>query len=487
MFRSEDIALMRQKGIEPAVVERQIGYFRSGFPFLPVAAAAVPGEGIVQLTPEAIERLEAAYDRAGGALSVVKFVPASGAASRMFKEMYEFVQEGKEADSVHGALAQLEKFAFRDTLAAALPAEADERTIVENIVEGALGYGRSPKALILFHRYPDGSRTALEEHLVEGVHYARSGDGVVRIHFTISPEHEKAVRELVERVLPGYEKKYGVTYEIGYSQQKPKTDTIAVDAENKPFREKDGTVLFRPGGHGALLENLNDIDADLIFIKTVDNVCPDRMKADTVAYKKALAGYLLELQGRCFDYIKVLDGKADEKTLDEIAAFAQTHLSWKPAPDFAGKSVEDKKTILHELLDRPIRVCGMVRNEGEPGGGPFWVRNADGSLSLQIAESSQIAPEQKHLMREATHFNPVDLVCGVRNARGEKYDLPRFVDPQTGFISVKSKDGRELKAQELPGLWNGAMARWNTVFVEVPITTFSPVKTVNDLLRPQHQ
>ena len=490
MFRSEDIALMRRKGIEPAVVERQIGYFKAGFPFLPVAAAAVSGDGIVQLTPEAVECLEAAYDRAGGTLSVVKFVPASGAASRMFKEMYEFVQQGREASSVKEALAQLEKFAFHDALTEALPAGTDKRTIVENIVEGVLGYGKSPKALILFHRYPDGSRTALEEHLVEGAHYARSGDGVVRIHFTISPEHEKAVRTLVERVLPEYEKRYGVTYEIGYSQQKAKTDTVAVDAENKPFREPDGTVLFRPGGHGALLENLNDIDADLIFIKTVDNVCPDRMKGDTVKYKKALAGYLLELQGRCFDYIKLLDGEADEKTLDEIAAFARTHLSWKPTPDFLERLRSEPTEVIkavRDRLDRPIRVCGMVRNEGEPGGGPFWVKNGDGSLSLQIAESSQIAPEQKHLMREATHFNPVDLVCGVRNAQGEKYDLPRFVDPQTGFISVKSKDGRELKAQELPGLWNGAMARWNTVFVEVPITTFNPVKTVNDLLRPQHQ
>ncbi len=479
----KDTLQIISQGRDPEQAEAQLGFFRTGFPFLPVVAAAVPGDGIVQLAPAAIECLKAVYDQAAGALSAVKFVPASGAASRMFKEMYEFVQEGREAGSVKEALSQFEKFAFHDALKEALPVGADERTIIENIVEGVLGYGRSPKALILFHRYPDGSRSALEEHLVEGAHYARSGDGVVRIHFTISPEHEKAVRELVDRVLPDYEKKYGVTYDISYSRQKAKTDTIAVDAENEPFREKDGTILFRPGGHGALLENLNDIDADLIFIKTVDNVCPDRMKGDTVAYKKALAGYLLNLQKLCFECLQALDDDA----LDDITTFARTDLAWKPMPDFYGKSAEEKREILRELLDRPIRVCGMVKNEGEPGGGPFWVKNADGSLSLQIAESSQISPEQKHLMREATHFNPVDLVCGVRNARREKYDLSRFVDPQTGFISVKSKDGRELKAQELPGLWNGAMARWNTIFVEVPITTFSPVKTVNDLLRPQHQ
>lgn len=487
MFRPKDIALMREKGISPAVAEQQIGYFRAGFPFLPIEAAAVAGDGITRLTPDAAGRLVVSYEQAAETLSLVKFVPASGAASRMFKEMYEFVQEGTEYHSVAAALEQVEKFAFCDTLTADLPVDADDRTVVENIIEGVLGYGKSPKALILFHRYPEGNRTALEEHLVEGALYARSGDGKVNIHFTISPEHENGFRKLVDRVLPEYEKRYGVRYEISYSQQKPKTDTIAVDGNNEPFREADGSILFRPGGHGALLENLNDIDADLVFIKTVDNVCPDRMKPDTITYKKALAGLLLELQARCFGYLRQLEGETDDSLTDEIAAFARERLSWKPAPDFSGKNAEEKKRILRELLDRPIRVCGMVKNEGEPGGGPFWVKNSDGSLTLQIAESSQIAPEQKHLMREATHFNPVDLVCGIRNYKGEKFDLTRFVDPQTGFISVKSKDGRELKAQELPGLWNGAMARWNTVFAEVPIATFNPVKTINDLLRPQHQ
>jgi hypothetical protein len=486
----KDVSQIISQGRSPEQAEIQLGFFRTGFPFLPIDRAAVVGDGIERLSPEALVQLAAAWEQQVGGLSAVKFVPASGAASRMFKEMYEFVQQGKESASVREALSDLEKFAFHDALMEALPDGVDDRTVIENIVEGALGYGKLPKALILFHRYPypdGGPRTALEEHLVEGALYARSGDGVSGIHFTISPEHEKAVRALVDRVLPEYEKRYGVTYDISYSQQKAKTDTIAVDADNRPFREPDGTILFRPGGHGALLENLNELDAELIFIKTVDNVCPDRMKGDTVAYKKALAGLLLDRQEQCFAFLRKLDGDADEKMLDQIAFYAQTHLSWKPAPDFPGKSTEEQKEILRELLDRPIRVCGMVKNEGEPGGGPFWVKNADGSQSLQIAESSQIAPEQKHLMREATHFNPVDLVCGVYDHTGKKYDLTRFVDPQTGFISVKSKDGRELKAQELPGLWNGAMARWNTVFVEVPITTFSPVKTVNDLLRPQHQ
>jgi hypothetical protein len=486
MITEKDKKQMAAKGISPAQVETQLAFFRTGFPFLPITGAAVAGDGILRLEPERVERLIKEYDVRRRGLSAVKFVPASGAASRMFKEMYEFVNDGRESNSVREALDQLEKFAFHDRLMEALPAGVDDRMIVQNIVEGALGYGRAPKALILFHRYADAPRTALEEHLAEGALYALSGDGTVQIHFTISPEHESGFRQLVDAVLPAYEKKYGVRYAIGYSQQKPRTDTIAVEADNKPFREPDGSILFRPGGHGALLANLNELDADLIFIKTIDNVCPDRMKSDTVAYKKALAGLLIELQKRSFDLLKKLEKDADEKTLREAIDFVRNELQWKPAPDFNEKSPAAREEII-DRLDRPIRICGMVKNEGEPGGGPFWVGNGDGSLSLQIAESSQIAPEQKGLMREATHFNPVDLVCGVRDYRGRKFDLTRFVDPQTGFISVKSKDGRELKAQELPGLWNGAMARWNTVFVEVPISTFNPVKTVNDLLRLQHQ
>lgn len=483
----KDRVQMEAKGISPEQVEVQMAFFRTGFPFLPIAGAAVAGDGIVRLEPEQVEMFINGYDSYKKGLSVVKFVPASGAASRMFKEMYEFVNDGKASESVDDALANLKKFAFNEQLGQSLLEGSDGRSVVENIVEGALGYGKAPKALILFHRYADGSRTALEEHLAEGAMYALSGDGTVHIHFTISPEHEAGFQALVEKVKSGYEKKYGVKYDISYSQQKAKTDTIAVDMDNEPFRESDGSILFRPGGHGALLENLNDIDADVVFIKTIDNVCPDRMKPDTVAYKKALAGLLLELQSECFEYLKALDGNPDEKLLREIALFAGKELQWKPGPDFDKKTPEEKAGILRSLLDRPIRVCGMVKNEGEPGGGPFWVKNPDGSLSLQIAESSQIAPELKNLMQEATHFNPVDLVCGLRNYKGKKYDLMRYLDPQTGFISSKSKDGRELKAQELPGLWNGAMAFWNTVFVEVPISTFSPVKTVNDLLRPQHQ
>ena len=328
-----------------------------------------------------------------------------------------------------------------------------------------------------FHAYPDGARKAVEEHLVEGAAYA-STDGVARIHFTVSPEHRAGFESLLAEKVPLYEKRFGIRYEISFSVQKPSTDTIAVNPDNTPFRQEHGSLLFRPAGHGALIENLNEIDADIIFIKNIDNVTTDARRGDTIRYKKVLAGLLLELQEQAFAHLRALEaGTAD---LAEVAAFVEQRLCVKlPAAYDAA--------LLRAVLDRPIRVCGMVRNEGEPGGGPFWVANPDGTESLQIAESSQISPDDMPLMKSATHFNPVDLVCGVRTSQGGKFDLRRYTDPSTGFISSKSSGGRELRAQELPGLWNGAMARWNTVFVDVPITTFSPVKVVQDLLRPQHQ
>ena len=358
-----------------------------------------------------------------------------------------------------------------------LPAGADDRAIVNAIVGDGLNYGRKPKGLVTFHAYPEGARKAVEEHLVEGAAYAAAG-GVVRIHFTVSPEHVAGFEELLAAKVPLYEKRFGVRYEISFSVQKPSTDTLAVNPDNTPFRQDDGTLLFRPAGHGALIENLNEIDADLIFIKNIDNVTTDARRGDTVRYKKVLAGVLLDLQGRAFEYLKALEVGGAE--LEPIAEFIEKQLCVKLPAEY-------DSALLRAVLDRPIRVCGMVRNEGEPGGGPFWVGNPDGTESLQIAESSQIAPDDLPLMQSATHFNPVDLVCGVRDSKGCKFDLRRYTDPATGFISSKSSGGRDLRAQELPGLWNGAMAKWNTVFVDVPVTTFSPVKVVQDLLRPQHQ
>ena len=333
-------------------------------------------------------------------------------------------------------------------------------------------------------------RTALEEHLVEGAYYACNRDRTVRLHFTVSAEHVDGFRNKIREVQAKYERQAGVKYQITFSQQRPSTDTIAVRPDNTPFRNPDGSILFRPGGHGALLENLNDMDADIILIKNIDNVVPDAFKPDTIRYKKVLVSLLIGCQRQLFAFMRELQQPVSEERLAEVASFYRRQLFVDMPAAYASWPSERKQQYLLRLLDRPIRVCGMVRNEGEPGGGPFWVKDPDGSVSLQIAESSQIDmqdPVQASIAARATHFNPVDLVCGIKDYRGQKYDLLRFRNPDTGFITRKSKDGKELKAQELPGLWNGAMADWNTVFVEVPVSTFNPVKTVNDLLRDQHQ
>ncbi len=487
MFTEQDKRQLEARGTGTDQGERMLDYFRKGFPYLPITAAAVAGDGIRRFAVGEIENRAARYDQAVKGLKIEKFVPASGAATRMFKEFFEFVADGKPSKCVDDSLKRLSQFAFYDELKKYVAEDAPPREVIAAIIGKGLGYGILPKGLLVFHRYGDSDRTALEEHLAEGAMYAPSGDGTVRIHFTVSPEHQAGFEQLVEKVRPAYEKRYGVAFRITYSQQKPSTDTLAVDMQNEPFREEDGTLLFRPGGHGALIENLDEIDADVIFVKNIDNVVPDHLKGDTVLWKKVIADLLLEVRERSFAYLRKLDAGADEALLAEIEKFVTEELSYKLPAGFSTRPAAERAAALHDRLDRPIRVCGMVKNEGEPGGGPFWVAEAGGAQSLQIAESSQIAPEQGHLMREATHFNPVDLVCSVKDYNGKKIDLKKYVDPLTGFISIKSKNGRELKAQELPGLWNGAMARWNTLFVEVPVSTFNPVKSVADLLRPQHQ
>lgn len=475
MFTDQDLQQIRQHGLTVETVEGQIEHFRRGFPFLKVVRAASPGDGVV--IPAKADQAVARYETAARKLRVVKFVPASGAATRMFKELFEFVNDHKRGKGIDTLLQNIEKFAFWPELKALLPANADDKTVVSAIVGKGLEYGSKPKGLVTFHAYPDGARKAVEEHLVEGAVYACS-NGRAQIHFTVSPEHMGGFRELIDERTPGYAKRFGVTYDVSFSVQKPSTDTIAVNPDNTPFRQDDGELLFRPAGHGALIENLNDIDADVIFVKNIDNVTTDALRGDTIRSKKVLAGILLDIQQRTFDYLRALDeGKAD---LAQTARFIEQELCVKLPSEYDAE-------LLRMILDRPIRVCGMVRNEGEPGGGPFWVANPNGTQSLQIAESSQIAPSDMHLMQFATHFNPVDLVCGVRDYKGAKFDLRKYTDPSTGFISSKSSGGRELRAQELPGLWNGAMACWNTLFVDVPISTFSPVKVVQDLLRPQHQ
>ena len=477
MFSKEDLQQIEQHGLTQVQVEQQIENFRQGFPYLKIVRAAAAGDGVLVMDDEQIAKAEARYDQAAANMKVVKFVPASGAATRMFKELFEYVNDDKRTPGIDRLLDNIEKFAFWPELSEHIMPDSPDEEIVESIVKTGLCYGAKPKGLVTFHAYADGNRKAVEEHLVEGALYARSGDEVY-IHFTVSAEHKDGFLEVLNAKQPFYEERFGVKYNVSFSVQKPSTDTIAVNPDNTPFRTDEGKLLFRPAGHGALIENLNDIDADVIFVKNIDNVTTDERRGDTVKYKKALAGLLLELQEQAFEYLKVLEvGGAD---LEPIANFVEQKLCVKLPADYNSE-------LLKAVLNRPIRVCGVVRNQGEPGGGPFWVDGGDGTESLQIAESSQIAPEDMHLMQSATHFNPVDLVCGVKDSRGGKFDLTQYTDPSTGFISSKSSGGRDLRAQELPGLWNGAMAKWNTILVEVPITTFSPVKVVQDLLRPEHQ
>ncbi len=500
MWTEKDLEQLQAKGITPEQAERQLASFVDGFPYLQIKQAAAVGNGLLRLShDEAAAAIEAWNGYLAGSGRVVKFVPASGAASRMFKNLFEFLNgnhDEPQTDFEKEFFANLKNFAFIGELnaaclknegrtAAELVAEHRYKDVVSILLEPkGMNYGALPKGLLKFHRYPNEVRTPFLEHLVEGALYA-TVEGRACIHYTVSAEHRALFEQHLRASLPEYEKRFGIKFEVTFSEQKPSTDTIAADAENRPFRLKDGSILFRPGGHGALIENLNDIDGDIVFIKNIDNVVPDRLKEPTVDYKKIIAGLLVSLQRQAFAYLEELENdKISDAKLAVIAQFCTARLN-NQNPNQQQLSRAELIDYLRRKLNRPMRVCGMVKNEGEPGGGPFLTVNADGTISPQILESSQIA--DKAMMAEATHFNPVDLVCGIKNYKGEKFDLPRYVDKNTCFISSKSKDGRELKALELPGLWNGAMSDWNTIFVEVPIETFNPVKTVNDLLRPQHQ
>lgn len=500
---SDDLQQLAALCISPEQVQAQIDNFRAGFPHCRLDAAATPDNGgIHTLTDSDITRYERLYHTLGKGKKIVKFVPASGAATRMFKDLYTFASTyygvannfEKEFPEVQEFLQNLRTFAFWDDLKSCMAASdldiedylerGDYTTIINFLLKDQyLGYGSLPKGLLKFHRYSDGVRTPLEEHIAEGAMYARCSDGTVRLHFTISPEHRKAFMRRLAAVRHRFEENYGVKLQVSFSEQKHYTDIIAVDEQNQPLRNDDGRLIFRPGGHGALIENLNEQHADIIFIKNIDNVVPDWMKHTTVIYKKVLAGMLLDYQKKTFEALRALDAGPDTHTLRRIARFASEELGITIPKDYTADS-------LHSLLNRPMRVCGMVRNTGEPGGGPFFTIDSHGRRSLQIVEAAQVNhndPQQEAIFRASTHFNPVDLVCGTKNYRGRYFDLKQYVDPQTGFISKKTKGAVTLKSQELPGLWNGAMADWITIFAEVPIATFNPVKTVNDLLRREHR
>lgn len=444
-FTPSDIAQLEARGISVEKADKQLQSFATGFPELDIVSAASVGNGVLTPSESEIDAYVSAWQNyLDEGHTVLKFVPASGAASRMFKDLFEYLESAKMTDFIEKFLTKKDNFAFGPQLA-----NLDGQAAVSHLLKD-MNYGNLPKGLLLFHSYEDGARTPALEHLVEGAMYAAS-KGEVNIHFTVSHEHLPLFQAHIAEHQTAYEAKLGVKFHISYSEQKPSTDTLAANPDGTPFRTADGQLLFRPGGHGALIENLNEQNADIIFIKNIDNVVPDRLKGDTIRYKQLLAGVLVTEQKRIFARLQ--------------------------DPDLSPKE--------RARLTRPLRVCGVVKNTGEPGGGPFLVREEDGAISCQILESSQISDPA--LMQQATHFNPVDLVCATRDAAGKPYYLPDFVDEKTGFISHKSKDGKELLALELPGLWNGAMSRWNTIFVEVPVSTFNPVKTVNDLLRPEHQ
>lgn len=505
MLSEKDLQQLASKGITPEKLEQQLNEFKTGFPFLKLEGSAVIGKGIVAPSADEVKNYVQAWnDYKAEGKKIVKFVPASGAASRMFKDMFAFADADYDVpttDFEKKYFDNIENFAFYDALDALLKeqkgkgvkeliAEGDYKSVARGMLaKDGLNYGQLPKGMLLFHKYDEGARTPMEEHLVEGALYAAS-NGEANVHFTVSSEHLDFFKQKVADKADYYAEKYGIKYDISFSEQKPSTDTVAANPDGTPFRNEDGSLLFRPGGHGALIENLNDISADVIFVKNIDNVVPDRLKPETVEWKQVIAGVLVTLQKQAFEYLELLDsGKYDHDKLIEIVKFVQNDLCCRK-PDI--KELEDADLVIYlrKKLNRPMRVAGMVKNVGEPGGGPFLAYNQDGTYSLQILESSQIDKKNEQYMKyfsEGTHFNPVDLVCAVKDYKGNAFNLPDYVDRTTGFISSKSKNGKELQALELPGLWNGAMSDWNTIFVEVPLGTFNPVKTVNDLLRDQHQ
>ena len=509
VFTEEDLRYLSEKGISQQKALDQIKTFSEGIPPVRLSRAAVVDDGILRFSQAEQQRLREGYRNHVRGLQVVKFIPASGAASRMFKALFAFLNTfDPEKDSLEAFLSKpeqngvrvffegLQHFPFYDLIRTRIGAPSDPGRIDlyafvrEMLSEDALNYGFYPKGLLPFHKYGDSLATPFEEHLKEAAAYARSGNSAT-LHFTISSQHLELFQAEYRRVAAKVARQRGCEFDVEYSYQKSATDTLAVTPDNKPFRDQNGQLLFRPGGHGALLENLNEQDADLIFIKNIDNVVPERTLETVAAWKEVLGGFLLDLQEQAFGYARVLEeGAVDIQVLNRIRDFLETRMNVRFADSYSGFSVEEQILVLKDKLDRPIRVCGMVRNEGEPGGGPFWIMDASGHESLQIVESAQVATDredQHRIFQGATHFNPVDIVCGVRDAFGRKFNLMNFVDDKQGFISEKTYEGRPLKALELPGLWNGGMAYWNTVFVEVPIGTFNPVKTVNDLLKPAHQ
>ncbi len=513
-FTDKDIEQIKGKGLAVEKVNAQIHLFKKGVPFVNLKSAATTKKGILSLNKEEIHQYISFFDSNRDAVTMVKFVPASGAATRMFKTLFTFLKEYKpKTESINSYinkykvkelsvfLVGLEKLPFFEEVVNKIhkvipnfnELSYDERRVefIKTMLdENRLNLSSYPKGLLPFHRYREHISTAFEEHLFEAALYG-SSNNQANLHFTISERHNHKFDEEFKYIEEDIEEKTSTRFNISFSYQKHSTDTIAVTTKNEPFRDDEGRLVFRPSGHGALLENLNDLDADIIFIKNIDNVVGYKFKEEVGGYKKMLAGILLKIQEQAFKYQKDLENNAANKDdLIQIAEFLSHKMNVQIGSEFKKYSKEFKIKYLFEKLNRPIRVCGMVKNEGEPGGGPFWVSGENETVSLQIVESAQIDKKKKHqkeILKNATHFNPVDLVCGIKDYKGKNYDLTKFVDSETAFITMKTKVDKDIKALELPGLWNGSMAHWNTIFVEVPLITFNPVKTVNDLLKAPHQ
>lgn len=509
-FTADDLAQIEQLGLSESIVRQQLANYRQGFAKTQlIAAATIDNGGIVCLSDDKIAYYEKVYSKLAKTKKILKFVPASGAATRMFKDLYEFSSTyfgvahnfEKEFPEVQTFLENIRSFAFFNDLNECMErsgldlndymVRGDYTAIINFLLKDKyLGYGSLPKALLKFHTYGDSQRTPLEEHIVESAEYAQSSDGKAHLVFSVSPEHKPLFRKKIAEIKKHYEEEFHISLDIVLTEQKHYTDSISVDEYNEPLRDEDGKLIFNPGGHGALIENLDECRADIIFIKNIDNVVPDWMKHTTTIYKKVLGGMLLTLQQQIFEYIDILHSKsATPHQVEKCAEFCTQKLHIELEQQFDSMTLEEKKEILVAHLDRPIRICGMVKNQGEPGGGPYFTHDSHGINSLQIVEAGQInhkEPTQESIFQSATHFNPVDVVCSTKDYRGRHFDLHKFTDPDTGFIVKKSKGANYIKTQELPGLWNGAMARWNTVFVEVPLATFNPVKKVNDLLRKEH-
>lgn len=509
-FNEKDIQYINQLGLDLTTVMQQIEILKRGNLCVHIAKPATFNDGIIILKDSDINIYLAEFDKIIGNKKLCKFVPASGAATRMFKDLFQFIEKYSpeiflEDDSIKQTfifLENIQRMPFYDELeniitnkylsVEDLIQKEDYHYLIQMLLsKNGLNYASLPKALLLFHSYLEEKRTAFEEHLVEGSYYAKNMDNTVNLHFTISPEHENLFNKLVVKVKDKYESRYGVKYNISFSFQSPSTNTISLTQDNKLFRDENECLEFRPGGHGSLLKNLLNIDADVVFIKNIDNITTDNRKRETIIYKKILTVLLLKIQKQCFNYLGKLENKiVSNELINEIQRFIETKINTILPSNYSLLELEEKRTILYNLLNRPMRVCGMVKRENEPGGGPFWIINSKGELSLQIVESSEInleKPDQLQCFESSEFFNPVDLVCGLKNYKGEKFDVLKFADNERCFISLKSKDGKIVKVLEHPGLWNGAMSDWITLFVAVPISTFTPVKTINDLLREEHQ